>query len=222
MKLGEKIRHYREGLGMTLDDLAERSGVDRGTISALENRKSERSKYAASIAAGFGVTLDQLIGKTDFLPSLKGFQSLPNIGCGAELLGRVNKKAVRVSGTLQGGDGGYLEFEQNLDEGSIDHYSTQDSDSYAMRVRGDSMAPRIRHGEYVVVEPHRLVLPGDDVAIEMKDGRRMVKTLLYERDGEIVLASINNGHGNITVARGDVAVLHAVAAIYPRASFRAD
>lgn len=60
MPLGSRIRYYREKAGWTLDQLSERCGVDVGTISALENRNSQRSKYAVMIAAGFGLTLNQL------------------------------------------------------------------------------------------------------------------------------------------------------------------
>lgn len=62
MSLGSQIRHYREQLGLTLEQLSERSDVDVGTISALEVRDSERSKYAAAIAKGLGVDLDVLLG----------------------------------------------------------------------------------------------------------------------------------------------------------------
>lgn len=60
MPLGNRIRYYREKAGWTLDQLSDRCGVDVGTISALENRNSQRSKYAVKIASGFGLTLNQL------------------------------------------------------------------------------------------------------------------------------------------------------------------
>lgn len=65
MSLGSQIRLHRQRLGLTLDQLSERAEVDVGTISALENRNSERSMYAAKIAAGLGMSLDQLLAKQD-------------------------------------------------------------------------------------------------------------------------------------------------------------
>lgn len=76
MTLGERVRYYREGVGWTLDQLSERtlmpdgSFVDRGTISALENRKSQRSKFTRAIAYAFGLTQDQLMSDKDYLPDL--------------------------------------------------------------------------------------------------------------------------------------------------------
>jgi len=63
MALGKRIRYLRDRLGWTLEQLAERSGVDVGTISALEVRDSARSKYARQIAVGLGVSLDELFSE---------------------------------------------------------------------------------------------------------------------------------------------------------------
>lgn len=60
MAIGSQIRHYRNKLTWTLDYLSEKSGVDTGTISALEVRDSDRSKFFAAIAKAFGLTLEQL------------------------------------------------------------------------------------------------------------------------------------------------------------------
>jgi transcriptional regulator with XRE-family HTH domain len=61
MALGNRIRTYREKRGWTLLELSDASGVDVGTISALEVRDSIRSKYALQIARAFGLTLDELL-----------------------------------------------------------------------------------------------------------------------------------------------------------------
>lgn len=60
MALGENIRFHRERLNLTLEQLSEKSGVDVGTISALENRNSGRSKYAPALCKALGFTVEQL------------------------------------------------------------------------------------------------------------------------------------------------------------------
>lgn len=66
--LGKQIRFYRNKLDMTLEQLSELSGVDVGTINALENRGSVRSKYATDIARALGITVEQLEqGSKDWL-----------------------------------------------------------------------------------------------------------------------------------------------------------
>lgn len=60
MALGKRIRQEREARGWTLERLSEASEVDIGTISALEVRDSQRSKYSRQIARAFGLTVEQL------------------------------------------------------------------------------------------------------------------------------------------------------------------
>lgn len=60
MALGQNIRQQRKAKGWTLEELSRQSGVDVGTISALENRDSERSKYAPTIAKALGLSLEEL------------------------------------------------------------------------------------------------------------------------------------------------------------------
>jgi transcriptional regulator with XRE-family HTH domain len=70
MSTGAQIRKYRTMLGWTLKQLSERSGVDVGTISALELRSSSRSKYLGLIASALGLSIEQLQdANQDFLPS---------------------------------------------------------------------------------------------------------------------------------------------------------
>lgn len=59
--LGEQIRYYRKKKGWTLEELSDRAGVDIGTISALEARKSNRSQFTAALAHAFGMSTDQLM-----------------------------------------------------------------------------------------------------------------------------------------------------------------
>lgn len=61
MSLGKQVRKYREKLGLTLEKLSDLSGVEVGTISALETRSSQRSKFAPRIAKALGLTVEQLL-----------------------------------------------------------------------------------------------------------------------------------------------------------------
>jgi transcriptional regulator with XRE-family HTH domain len=69
MSLGEEVRRLRDKKGLTLDQLAELSGVEVGTISALENRKSERSKFAPALAKALGTTVEALTLGATYQPS---------------------------------------------------------------------------------------------------------------------------------------------------------
>ena len=124
---------------------------------------------------------------------------------------------VPVVGSVQGGDNGYLlelEYPAGHGDGSI-IFPAKSNSTYALRVRGDSMTPRIKNGEFVIVDPDYVVTPGDEVIVCLNNGRKMVKEYLYKRDDTITFGSINDGHGNITVEVSRIEKMHYVAAIIP-------
>lgn len=61
MGMGKQVRKYRVDAGLTLAELSELSTVDVGTISALEQRDSERSRFFPLIARALGLTVEQLM-----------------------------------------------------------------------------------------------------------------------------------------------------------------
>src|SRR5215207_9556372 len=61
--LGGRVRELRRGRGLTLEELAERSGVSRAMISKLERgEKNPTLVVAAKVAEGLEITLSELLG----------------------------------------------------------------------------------------------------------------------------------------------------------------
>ncbi len=129
-------------------------------------------------------------------------------------------RRIPVVGQAQGGPDGYI----SIHDYPVDHsdgwliLSTSDPHAYGLRVRGDSMRPRIKSGEYIMVEPSFEAQPGDDVVVKFRDGSAVAKELLWIRDDEICLGSINNGVPPMTRALDTVNTVHRIAAIIPRGS----
>jgi phage repressor protein C with HTH and peptisase S24 domain len=127
---------------------------------------------------------------------------------------------IPVVGEAQGGPDGYIsinDYPAGHGDGWITLYSA-DPGAYGLRVRGDSMRPRIKSGEHIVVEPGMEAQPGDDVVVKFLDGSAVVKELLWIREDEACLGSINNGIPPITRPLESIASIHRVAAIIPRGS----
>lgn len=125
------------------------------------------------------------------------------------------RSGVPVVGSAQLGDDGHfceLQYPVGHGDGSVD-WRTKDANAYAVKCRGESMKPRIRHGEFVVVEPNHPVQPGDEVLVRSEDGRVMVKQLAYIRDGMVHLDSINEKFPRITIEESQVESIHYVAGI---------
>lgn len=123
-------------------------------------------------------------------------------------------RQVPVVGHVKGGDNGYLEELDCPVDGYVE-YPARDKNAYALRVRGDALRPRIRPGEFVIVEPNRQPHPGDDVVVIARDGRKLLKEFLYERNGEITFGSVNAEHAPISLPRTDILSIHYAAAIVP-------
>lgn len=60
--MGAKIKEYRESVGMTQEELAEKSGVSRGTISALENgtARATMTTTLIKLAEALGTTVERI------------------------------------------------------------------------------------------------------------------------------------------------------------------
>ncbi len=60
--MGYRIREFREAMKMTQEELARKSGVSRGTISAMENGadKETTTKTLVRIARALGTSVDSI------------------------------------------------------------------------------------------------------------------------------------------------------------------
>ena len=207
-------------LNTNAKNLAAMAGVGQPTLSRILSgeTKDPRHSNIQRLADYFNISADAL-RTIDLEKSMEG----GNDGAKEALDELIEApklrpfKNVPVVGAVEGGLDGYLEH-TDLQDGTIE-YPAKYPDTYALRVRGDSMRPRIKSGEFIVVEPHVKALPGDDVVVVCKDGRKMVKELLYSRDNEITLGSINNCYKPVSLPKDQIDTIHYVAAIIPRGAF---
>ena len=151
---------------------------------------------------------------------VSGFESLSNepVGMASNVSGdpiKIKSGLVPVVGKAQLGMNGFFE-EMGYPPGGGDgylHTYSSDPDAYALRVVGSSMEPRIRSGEFVVVEPHGCYVSGDEVMVKTVDGQSMIKVFMYHRDGEVRLLSVNDAHQPVTLQEESITHIHPVAAI---------
>lgn len=62
MRMGYRVKEVREQSNMTQEELAKRSGVSRGTISAIENNsmRETTTKTLVKLALALGTTVEQI------------------------------------------------------------------------------------------------------------------------------------------------------------------
>lgn len=131
-------------------------------------------------------------------------------------------KRIPVLGMAQLGDNGFwaeVEYPVGHGDGYLD-FPSRDRDAYGIRCVGDSMLPRIKDGEFVVIEPNHPVENGDEVLVKAKDGRVMIKILLYQRGGRTHLMSVNTEHAPLAIDTEKIERLHYVAAIVKPSMWR--
>lgn len=183
--------------GWSQKRLATEMGASSADVSNWKNRGMPTDRHQAA-ADALGISLDTLCGRT---------ADITRIGVIPDSFG-----VVRVTGDIRGVEGGNLvvqQYPEGRDEGAVSYPST-DPRAYALRVRGDSLHPRFRAGEYLVVEPSITPLDGDDVLVTMRDERTLVMQLNWRRDGEIQLVSVNGGYSPLTLAESDIARLELI------------
>lgn len=226
MKYGERLRSARKHKGYSQTQLHKESGVGQGTISKIERGDQETSTFDIELADALDVDPRWLkTGDEKFAPEwlnvVREKESAEYVmesnAEEARRLGELSK--VPVVGTAQLGDDGYwaeLEYPVGHGDGYI-KYPTRDPNAYALLCRGDSMRPRIKEGEYVIVEPNSEPIPGEEVLVKAIDGRVMVKIFLYQRGDKIRLMSINETHPPQDFSLSEIEKIHFVAGIAKKA-----
>lgn len=190
----------------SLRALGEATGTDETYLSNIKNRVNGRG-MGDEVARRFEERLNKSVGWMDVRHI--------DDDTASDLEG-ANGYGVPVVGEILGGANGYsheIDYPTGHGEGFV-VYPTRDKNAYALRVKGDSMRPRIKPGEYIVVLPNHQLIPGEEVIVRLKDGRSMVKVLGVRRGGTVELISINEtDYRPITVDETEIEKIHYVAAI---------
>lgn len=173
--------------------IADALGINQGSVSSYLNGYNALNAKVASVIAGL---ISQPI--ESFSPRLAkeisemakaNFES--NVEAGPPIT--TETRRIEIVGTAQLGPDGYWVGLDGKD-GWVETYS-RDEDAYALRLKGDSMAPAIRNGWIAVCEPNHRRVPGEYVMVTTKDGQSMVKELLFENDEGVSLMSVNTAYG---------------------------
>ena len=197
---GKRIAIAREEGGWNQSELARALKVTPQSVQAWESGKNTpRPKKMAEIAAVLGRSVGYLMGDIDA-------SELSNVEPGPPITSPYRE--VKIVGTAQMGAEGYWHA---LDdgEGFVD-VPSKDPGAYALRLRGDSMAPAIRSGWIAVCEPNGRLVPGEYVMIRLVDGESMLKELLYANDVEVSVMSLNPAYSRRTIPVEEIEQMHYV------------
>lgn len=213
----------REAMGkMSPADLARSAEVTPATVTFWLNgtTKSIKGEKAVLVEKATGYRANWLItGKGS-----KRIDSAQPLDPSPVYAGRRSGvRSIPIVGTAKMGEDGYYEEISSIPgagDGHVD-MATGDPDAYGLRVRGSSMAPAIRDGWYVLIEPNAAPAVGEYVLVKLRDGRKMVKELLYQRRDSIEVLSVNNGE-RLTIYAEELEAMQAVAAVVSPSKWKPD
>lgn len=94
-------------------------------------------------------------------------------------------------------------------------YDVKDPRAYGVKVRGDSMMPRFKPGDVVVVSPNIPIADGDEAYVELLSGERLIK-VVRKLPGGWLLESYNPAHESRHVKRAEIGTLHPIVWIRPK------
>lgn len=213
MDLAQRLKAARKHAQLTQKALATLAKVEQPLISQIENGTTLKSANLIKMARACGVNplwLSENIGQMlDETTASSNVQGEPIA---------IRDGAVPVVGIAKLGAQGYfdaIDYPVGHGDGFV-LISSSDENAYALRVVGDSMEPRIRSGEYVMIEPNKPYVSGDDVLVQIADGitvQSMIKVFMHERDGLVRLLSINDQHAPMSIERERILKIHPVGAI---------
>lgn len=100
MFAGERIKTLRKNMGISVETIAERSGLNRATIYRYENGDIEKisAKTLSKISEVLNTTPQYLLGFTGEDKEVEDMQSIPNGVDSVQMVSVIETKAVRGSG----------------------------------------------------------------------------------------------------------------------------
>lgn len=191
MTIGEIIKKYRESNNITMDDFSRLSGLSKGYISMLEKNENPRTKLPimpttktlSSVAKVLGVSVSEL------MDSINGLKELPKDAIPVDKM-----VLVPVVGVVRAGYGG-LAFESDMGRETVDASVMRGynhEDFFYLKVKGDSMEPRLYEGDLVLVRRQTSVDSGSYCVVTIDDEEGVVKIVEYDKDSIILISQNHN------------------------------
>lgn len=202
MERHERIARAIQVSGLKKGEIAAQCNVANSAVTQWLSGESKSLKpenlFALAKATGFSA---------QWLAIEEGPERIEsNVEVGPDILSPYRE--IQIVGTAQMGTEGYW---YALDEADgIVEVPSRDPGAYALRLKGDSMAPAIRSGWIAVCEPNGRLVPGEYVMIRLVDGECMLKELLYANDEEVSVMSLNPAYSRRTIPMDQIEQMHYV------------
>lgn len=203
--IGMRIRQARENKGFDQATLAGKIDVATRTLQRWE--KGEQVPDAVTLAK-----IGELTGTlTHWLLTGEGAMYAHQNGGGERIEGngssalrRVKLVRIPMLSSVPAGKPNLI-FHPDYIEKYITVDDVKDDNAFALKVDGDSMSPRIEHGDVIIISPKKEVRNGDICVIRVND-EDTVKKVIFE-NGYVHLIPLNRDYEPVSVKKKEVAFI---------------
>ena len=195
----DRIKSLRLQHNLTQNDLAEKIKVNKQTISQYE-RGVRRPDFDTlnELCDFFNVSSDFLLGKSDVTVRLLDMDSLSLLSDNDRI--SLGKYRIPVVATVAAGEP--IFSEESILEW-IDYDKDPRGEVFGLRIKGDSMIPRISDGDTIVVDKSAVWEDGDIVVVTVNGNDGTCKRIRKYKDG-ISLISLNPSYEPIFFTKSQV------------------
>ena len=184
-----RLREFRKQNKVSQQVLADMLGVTQATLSGWENEKFQIDNASlAKCADYFGVTVDELMGRTIQQSRHRSGITIPVLGYVAA---GIPIEAVE----------NVLDYEE-LDSASF----SSNYDYFGLKIKGESMMPRIQSGDVVIVRRQADVESGDVAIVSVSGNEATCKQVKKHMNG-ISLVSYNPAYDIMFFTNEEISAL---------------
>jgi len=199
MTLGDIIKNYRISHAMSMRDFAEKSGISNAYISLLEKNQHPKTgkPIAPSIqcikqaADGMGMDFNVLFSKLDGNITVNDSTKAYTKGVLINVLGRV-AAGIPINA-----------IEDIIDTEEITEEMSKSGEFFGLKIKGDSMEPKISDGDVVIVRQQDDAETGD-IVIALINGDEGVCKRLKKYDDSLALISTNPTYDPLIFSKEEI------------------
>lgn len=201
---GQNVKHLLDITGTSNAALARGVEVSGASVSdwLSGESKSVDGHNLVKVADFFGVAAASLL--RDDLTDLKVEDLRGIYKVGSASVGTRNVPVARSAGVDKSGYWTDVIVSAGVPDAQYIRYPIADAAAFALAVEGDSLRPRYKPGEYLIVSPATEPEPGHEVLVRTGDGKVTVRVFDWRRGGLVQLSSVNEDQRPITVTESGI------------------
>ena len=205
MLIYDRIRMLCKEKGVTVTGTEMELGFARGSLCKIDKNKPSMERLQ-KLADYFKVEVDWLVGASEYRTKremLQHFDDITDIPALRSEIFRLERGSqIPVLGEVAAGQPIFAE-EKYIDYEEISEKMAKSGTFFGLRIKGDSMSPRISEGDTVIVRQQEDAESGDVVIVLINGDTATCKRLMKYAEG-ITLLSFNPTYEPMTFSNKEI------------------